>query len=492
VLTLDKEFLNMAMILDQVKQFFQSWKPEAEINEVIQLAKAGSDRLYFRVEIPNRTYIVTYNENQRENNAFIEFSRHFSNKQLAVPEIFHVSEDKRFYIQSDLGQVSLFDILQNQGFTENTFQLYQKTLAQMAQLQVNGGAGFDYNQCIATHSFDRQTIYSDLLYFKYYFLKALQLPYDKNLLLNDFETLSYYLMQERNKYFMHRDCQSRNVMVQNDKVYFIDYQGGMKGALQYDVASMLWQAKAALPYEWREELVNYYFDRANELMDHKMLRKDFLDNYHGFVLIRMLQTLGAYGYRGLFERKPHFISSIPFALKNLKYFLENIKIPIRLPELQRVLNQMVEDEIVNKFESIKATKESKLTVKICSFSYKKGLPEDSTDNGGGFVFDCRGILNPGRFEEYKKLTGRDKEVKDFLVYRTEMPVFLQHVYSLADISVTDYLKRGFDSLMISFGCTGGQHRSVYAADSLAKHLKDKFDCTIELKHIVQDEKNWVN
>lgn len=480
------------MIIDQVKEFFLSWKPEAQILEIEQLPKAGSDRLYFRVSIPGRNYIVTYNTNIPENTAFIEFTRHFHKQQAAVPEIFISSNDTRFYIQSDLGDQSLFQILKEQGFTDNTYQLYQKALAQLAHLQVKGGTGLDYNYCIATHSFDRQAIYSDLLYFKYYFLRALKLNYDKNLLLNDFETLSYFLMQERNKYFMHRDCQSRNVMVKDNKVYFIDYQGGMQGALQYDVASLLWQAKAALPYDWRKDLAEYYFEKVNFLLNNSLGKDDFLDNYYGFVLIRMLQTLGAYGFRGLFERKPHFISSIPFALNNLKYFLENIKFPIRLPELQKVLHAMVDDEIINRFENIKATEKSPLVVKVSSFSYKKGLPADPSGHGGGFVFDCRGILNPGRFDEYKKLTGRDKPVKDFLLYKTEMPTFLQHVYSLLDISVTDYLKRGFDSLMVSFGCTGGQHRSVYAADSLAKHLEEKFGCKVELKHVVQEEKNWVN
>jgi aminoglycoside/choline kinase family phosphotransferase len=482
----------MSTIIEQVKGFFESWKPETVIDEIKQLPQAGSDRQYFRVRTQQRSYIVTYNNNIPENSAFLDFSKHFHSKQLAVPEIFHSSPDKSFYIQSDLGDTSLFDIVQSQGYTDRTFELYQKTFAQLAQLQILGGTGLDYDKCIATRSFDRQAIYSDLLYFKYYFLRALKLNYDKNLLLNDFEMLSYFLMQERNKFFMMRDCQSRNVMVKDDKVYFIDYQGGMQGALQYDIASMLWQAKAALPYEWRDELVNYYFDRVNELLGGQLNRKDFLDNYHSFVLIRMLQTLGAYGFRGLFERKAHFISSIPFALRNLKWFLENKKIPIRLPELEKVLRAMVDENIIKRFENVKATKESKLIVKINSFSYKKGLPEDSSGNGGGFVFDCRGILNPGRFDKYKKLTGRDKEVQDFLLYQTEMPVFLQHVYSMVDISVNDYLQRNFESLMVSFGCTGGQHRSVFSADSLASHLKQKFGVQVEVKHIIQEEKNWIN
>lgn len=482
----------MATIIDQVKDFFLSWKPETEIVKIRQLAQAGSDRQYFRITTSKRCYIVTYNDNIRENVAFLEFSRHFNSKQLSVPEILHQSEDQSLYIQSDLGDTSLFDILQKDGFKEGTLDLYKKTLAQLAQFQIQGGTGLNYDYCIATKSFDRNAIYSDLLYFKYYFLRALQMPYDKNLLLNDFEMLSYFLMQEQHKFFMHRDFQSRNVMVKDDKVFFIDYQGGMQGALQYDVSAMLWQAKAGLPYDWRDELVNYYFDKVNDLLDHQLVKKDFLDNYHGFVLIRMLQTLGAYGFRGLFERKPHFISSIPFALRNLKWFLENKTFPIRLPELQKVLEAMVEDKVIQRFENAKATPESKLTVNIHSFSYKKGLPEDPSGNGGGFTFDCRGLLNPGRFEKYKKLTGRDNAVQDFLMYQTEMPVFLQHVYSMVDISVNDYLKRDFENLQVNFGCTGGQHRSVFAADSLAKHLKQKFGCNVKVKHVVQEEKNWIN
>ena len=375
---------------------------------------------------------------------------------------------------------------------KNTLQLYRKTLAQLAQFQIHGGQGLDYDYCIATRSFDRNAIYSDLLYFKYYFLRALKLAYDKNLLLNDFEMLSYYLMQESHKFFMHRDCQSRNVMVKDDKVYFIDYQGGMQGALQYDVAAMLWQAKAGIPYEWRDEVVSYYFDRVNDLLSNQLVKKDFLDNYHAFVLIRMLQTLGAYGFRGLFERKPHFISSIPFALRNLKWFLENKTIPVRLPELQKALEAMVTDEVISRFENVKATSENKLTVYIHSFSYKQGLPKDPSGNGGGFAFDCRGIMNPGRNEAYKKLTGRDKEVQEFLMYQTEMPSFLQHVYSMVDITVSDYLKRDFESLQVNFGCTGGQHRSVFAAESLANHLTQKFGCNVKVSHVVQEAKNWIN
>ncbi|MBI2730056.1 MAG: phosphotransferase [Sphingobacteriales bacterium] len=482
----------MNSIPEEVKAFFESWKPGPDTT-IQTLPQAGSNRHYFRVFQNNSSYIVTFNPtNVPENNAFIEFSRHFFIKQLPVPEILHADAEKKHYIQSDLGDISLFQLVQQHGYNDYIFELYKKSFAQLARLQVEGGQNLDYNNCIATKSFDKHAIYSDLLYFKYYFLRALQLPYDKNLLLNDFEMLSSYLVQEDHKFFMHRDCQSRNVMVKDDRVYFIDYQGGMQGALQYDVASMLWQARAALPYDWRDELYDYYYNHVNTLLGNRLHKPYFKDNYDGFVLIRMLQTLGAYGFRGLFERKPHFISSIPFALKNLRWFLQNKNIPIRLPELQKILWAIADDKIIERYDTIKAGPECKLKVKVSSFSYKKGMPEDLSGNGGGFVFDCRGIYNPGRQEEFKKLTGRDKEVQEFLLHESEMPSFLQYVYGIVDITVQDYIKRGFENLMISFGCTGGQHRSVFAADSLAKHLQEKFNVVTEIHHIEQESKNWIN
>lgn len=472
----------MAEILADIRQLFRDWKKN-DPDEIITLKQAGSNRMYFRARKDSNSYIVTYNPgNFLENNAFVAFSRHFNTKQLPVPEILFTDAGLTSYIQSDLGDISLYDIMQKEGFSPRVYDLYKKTCQQLARLQIEGGRGLDYSSCIATKSFDKQAIYSDLLYFLYYFVRALDLPYDKNALLNDFDILSSYLMQEEQKYFMHRDCQSRNVMVNDDRVYFIDYQGGMQGALQYDMASLLWQARASLPYEWRDSLLDYYFDKANELLGHSLDRQTFMDSYDGFVLIRMLQTLGAYGFRGLFERKHYFISSIPFGLKNLKWFMHNKKFPIRLPELQKLLFMISDDAMIQRFETIKAGPDCPLTVTIRSFSYKCGLPEDESGNGGGFMFDCRGILNPGRFEEYKSLTGKDREVREFLLHKTRMPLFLQHVFSLVDISVEDYIKRGFASLQVNFGCTGGQHRSVYAAERLADHLREKFNVRIIVVH----------
>lgn len=278
-----------------------------------------------------------------------------------------------------------------------------------------------------------------------------------------------------------------------EAVHFIDYQGGMLGALQYDVASLLWQAKAELPDDWKNNLLDYYMDCVDEVLHTKIDRTRFVSQYNGYVLIRLLQVLGAYGFRGLFERKAHFLTSIPLALRNIKWFFSNKRVGIRLPEFERMLGLMVEEEVIHRFEPMKATEETALVVRINSFSYKlNGIPADETENGGGFVFDCRSILNPGRFEEYKTQTGRDKDVKDFLEQQTRMPQFLNSVYNIIDIAVEDYMKRGFANLQISFGCTGGQHRSVYAADALARHIKNKYGVKIELKHLIQDAKNWIN
>jgi UPF0042 nucleotide-binding protein len=325
----------------------------------------------------------------------------------------------------------------------------------------------------------------------------LRKPYDKQQLIDDFEALSNYLTHTDHKFFMMRDFQSRNIQVMADNsVHFIDYQGGMKGAPQYDVASLLWQARANLSEEWKQNLLTDYMDALEPLLDKPLNRKTFTSQYNGYVLIRLLQVLGAYGFRGLFERKAHFLTSIPLALRNLKSFISRNAMGISVPEFDKVLELCVGDEIIKQFTPVQASEATPLVVKICSFSFKKGLPptEDPGCNrdGGGFVFDCRGILNPGRIESMKTQTGRDKEVIQYLEQQTKMPEFLYSVFDVVDITVADFIKRGFDSLMVSFGCTGGQHRSVYAADALTRHLKNKFRVNVQLNHWVQDAKDWIN
>lgn len=478
----------MDAIVQSIKQLFEQNfnKPYLEITK---LPQSGSDRTYFRIHDKAKTYIATYGLNVQENQTFINFSKHFKTQGAPVPEIFAVSDDFTIYIQEDLGTASLLNKLEEHGHGDYVYGLFCKSLVQLANIQIKGHEGLNYDWCLTAKEFGKQAILSDLLYFKYYFLDTLRLPYDKQAMLDDFEALSTYLTKTEYKYFMFRDFQSRNIIINNDEVFFIDYQGGMQGALQYDVASLLWQAKAELSNEWKNSLLDFYMDRIDALLEKPIDRNIFVSQFNGYVLIRLLQVLGAYGFRGLFERKAHFLASIPLALKNLKYFLQHQRMGLVLPEFDRMLNLIVTDEIIERFQPTQANENTPLVVKVKSFSYKKSIPEDTSGNGGGFVFDCRGILNPGRFAQYKTITGKDKPVIDFLEQQTKMNDFLNSVFDIVDISVEDYIKRDFENLSINFGCTGGQHRSVYAAEQTARHLKNKYKVKVELEHC--NELNWV-
>lgn len=482
----------MQNLIDAVKDLYLKWKGTEPVSvDVIPIS--GSERRYFRVHGKNKTVIGTYGANIKENESFIYFSENFYKKKLAVPEIYAVSQDRMFYLQEDFGDISLLNHLEKDGFTQTVYDLFKKGLEELAMLQVKGDSGLDYKKCLTNKEFGKEAIMADLLYFKYYFLDALRKPYDKQKLIRDFEALSNYLTHTEYKYFMFRDFQSRNILVRDDNsVHFIDYQGGMKGAPQYDVASMLWQARANLPATWKESLLDDYMHTFETLIDGPLDRIVFRSQYNGYVLIRLLQVLGAYGFRGLFERKAQFLTAIPLGLRNLREFSTHQSVGIAVPEFRKVLDICVSDEIIQQFTPTQASEQTPLLVKICSFSYRKGLPQDETNNGGGFVFDCRGILNPGRIDEFKTQHGRDKPVKDFLEQQTQMLSYLNSVFDIVDMTVEDYIKRDFESLMVSFGCTGGQHRSVYAADALARHLRNKFKVKIELRHMVQDEKNWSN
>lgn len=481
----------MQAIIESVKELFSSFS-RSSITGIEKIPQSGSNRIYFRILTADSSYIATYNDNIRENRTFIHYSRHFRQQGCPVPEIYTVNDSYTIYLQEDFGDQSLLRELEQHGHNDHVYQLFATSLNELARLQIKGDEGLDYEWAITSKEFGKQAILSDLLYFKYYFLDTLQIPYDKERLIDDFEALSTYLTHVDHKYFMFRDFQSRNILIRDKHVYFIDFQGGMKGALQYDVASMLWQAKAELSDTWKDDLLEHYMGCVESILEKKIDRTRFVSQYNGYVLIRMLQVLGAYGFRGLFERKAHFLTSIPLALRNVKGFLGSKQVGIGLPEFERLLGLMVREEVIGRFEPVQADADTPLVVHIHSFSYKKGIPADTNGHGGGFVFDCRGILNPGRFAEYKTQTGRDKPVKDFLEQQTKMPEFLNSVYDIVDIAVEDYIQRDKKSLTIGFGCTGGQHRSVYAADALTRHLRNKFHVKVDLHHIVQEEKNWVN
>jgi aminoglycoside/choline kinase family phosphotransferase len=478
----------MEAITKHIKNLYKTIH-SAEWDHITKIPQSGGDRIYFRIVQGEQSWIATYNLNIRENDTFIYFAGHFYNKGLPVPRVLAVNEDKSIYIQADLGSVSLLEVLEKEGKTEHVFSLFQKSLKALATLQVKGGEGLDYNYCLTSKEFGKHSILTDLLYYKYYFLDTLQYPYDKQALIDEFELLSDKLASKEMNHFLFRDFQSRNIIVNNDEVYFIDFQGGMQGGLSYDVASLLWQAKAALSNEWKEKLLNYYIAEVQKILPTPMNEEQFRKQYNGFVLLRLLQVLGAYGFRGLFERKAHFLTSIPLGLNNLKSFLANSPISNETPVFAGILNWMVSDEVVQRFAPPVANEKTPLVITINSFSYKKGLPSDESDNGGGFIFDMRGILNPGRFDDYKKLSGQDKPVQDFLEQRTKMNTFLNSVWDLIDITVENYLSRDFESLQINFGCTGGQHRSVFAAEQTARHLRNKYKVKVVLEHT--NKNNWV-
>jgi len=456
---------------------------EKKPQRVEKLPPSGSYREYYRIFTDKDSVIAVYNTDKKENHAFIGFSNHFHEKGLPVPEIYYDFPDDGIYFQKDLGNITLFEYIVNHRFgdefPEDVHKMYIKTIAELPKFQVLGSKGLNFSLCYPRADFDRQSMMWDLNYFKYYFLKLAKISFDEQLLENDFHTFCDYLMQAHSDYFLYRDFQSRNVMILDETPYFIDYQGGRKGALQYDIASLLYDAKANIPPQIRNELFEYYLDCLSNYIP--VNRKEFTGYFHAYVFVRIMQAMGAYGFRGLYENKTHFLKSIPFALVNLNYLLKNYKLDIHVPELIKALTHVTESKFlqnIGKAETLKVT--------ICSFSFKKGYPVDNSGNGGGFVFDCRSLPNPGRLEEYKPFTGKDKNVIDFIEKYSEVTEFLSSAYALADQSVENYIKRGFKDVMFSFGCTGGQHRSVYCAEQLKKHISAKFDVEIEVKHREQN------
>ncbi|WP_321280906.1 phosphotransferase [Marinifilum fragile] len=465
-------------------RLFENWAQD-KVVETELLPQSGSYREYIRIIGKKRIVLGAYNADLKENHAFISFSKHFLSKNLPVPEIYHQDDENGLYLLQDLGKTTLFDYILNlrvgEGFATDLVLIYKKIISQLVRFQVEGGEGLDFTACYPRDSFDKQSMIWDLHYFKYYFLKLAKIPFDEQLLENDFQKFSDYLLDAPRDYFLYRDFQSRNIMLVNGEPWFIDYQGGRKGALQYDLASLLYDAKADLPQEVRDELFDHYLQEIKKVQEVDL--KAFKSFFQGYVLIRIMQAMGAYGFRGFYERKEHFLKSIPYALKNLETILGRLDMPVELPELTKALNEVVSSEFL---QHVGKEEEVKLNVEINSFSYRRGIPLDKSTNGGGFVFDCRAIHNPGRYKEYVEMTGKDQPVIDFFKEKSEMDEFLTSVYAIVDMSVGKYIKRKFTNLQVSFGCTGGRHRSVFSAESLAKHLSEKFDVNISLRHIERE------
>jgi aminoglycoside/choline kinase family phosphotransferase len=464
---------------NEIIQLFEHHFQE-KVDSFSMLPASGSDREYCRLQNANRSVIGAVNADVKENTAFLSFTNHFRKKELPVPEIYTVSSDLKKYLLEDLGNTTLFDFLsktrESEGFSENIISEYRKVLQVLPKIQIIAGKDLNYSVCYPREAFDKQSMMWDLNYFKYYFLKLAKIPFDEQELEDDFQAFSNYLLSAPSGFFMYRDFQSRNVMLKDDQVYFIDYQGGRRGALQYDLASLLYDGKADIPQDARNQLFQFYLAELKNYMH--VNENEFTSYFNGFVLIRIMQAMGAYGFRGFYEKKEHFLKSIPYAIRNLENLLPKLKLPVKMPHLVKVLHGLTQSETLKEF----GQRNSDLTVRVMSFSYKKGIPDDPSGNGGGFVFDCRALNNPGRYPEFKNLTGKDLKVQEFLEQKSEMEWFLKPVKALVDQSVKNYLERGFTHLTVNFGCTGGQHRSVYAAEKVAGHLRNNYPVNVVLIH----------
>jgi len=471
--------------------------------QIHSIAESGSARKYFRILTETCSLIGTYSSNVEENEAFLYYSQHFHKLNLNVPEVLDVNAEHTCYLQSDFGDDNLFNHVQKSLMAcgtstnsrssiqlgDNVIALYKKALGHLVRFQFIGHQGLDYKNAYPSERFDRQAILDDLNYFKYYFVKPHEeIDFNETRLGNDFIAFADLVSQASCDFFMYRDFQSRNIMVKDNELYFIDFQGGRKGPLNYDVVSLLYQVKAQIPQSIRNELIQYYKEELSQYIDPEAVKFDHYQPY--FVYLRLMQVLGAYGFRGLIQKKSHFIESIPYALHEIEALSKSTPLT-DYPELQSVINQLY--KLNPKYEQLILPPTGKLTVTINSFSFKKGYPSDFSGNGGGFVFDCRALPNPGREPEFKTKTGRDYEVIDYLMAKPPVHVFLDHVKGIVSQSVDNYRERHFSNLMVSFGCTGGQHRSVFFAQTIYEWLKTIYpDIHLKLNHIerkIKEEHN---
>ncbi|MBN2613355.1 MAG: phosphotransferase [Bacteroidales bacterium] len=462
--------------IGELKKLYAAWAGE-EVISMESLPESGSVRKYYRIKGAGRMAIGVYNPDNRENTAFVYLSRHLKKHGVNVPEVYLADLAEDIYLVEDLGDMMLYNYYNaNINNRESVVNLYKSVIREMPTLQANAARGLDFGVCYPRAAFDQQSMMWDLHYFKSYFLKLTGVKFYEQDLEDDFNALTKFLLQAKREYFLFRDFQSRNIMLHSGKVYFIDYQGGRKGALQYDIASLLFEAKTSLSPEIRDELLAYYIEIFSSVKGFNS--KNFLKYYYGYVLIRMLQALGAYGFRGYFERKQFFLQSIPPAVKNLEWLVQHADFGVKLPQLENCFEQIIQSEISRQFE----LPADEFTVSVNSFSYKSGIPLDNSGNGGGFVFDCRALSNPGRYEQYKAYTGKDYPVIEFLNGQGEVQEFLNHAYAIVESSIKNYKERNFAHLMVNFGCTGGQHRSVFCAEEISSRIKQKPGVKVITRH----------
>ncbi len=468
--------------MDVLRRLFEEhFHAPAENAQPLQGQLGGSGRAIVRLAGGGKTAIGILHSVREENVAFLEFSRHFRRHGLPVPEIYAEDLGHGAYLEEDLGDITLFEFLgahrEDDVIGPEAVEAYRKVVTVLPRFQVEAAGDLNYKVCYPRSSFDRQSIAWDLNYFKYYFLRLAGVAFNEQALEQDFSRLIKFLLTARHDYFLYRDFQSRNIMLRGGQPFFLDYQGGRRGALQYDIASLLYDGKADLPPELRRQLLDAYLDRLAGLI--ALDRAAFMEHYYAYVYVRILQALGAYGFRGFYERKTHFLQSVPYALKNLRWLASHVRLPIELPALLEALEAITVSEKLRNLAPAAAG----LTVRIFSFSFHRALPVDESGHGGGFVFDARGLPNPGREQRFRSLTGKDAEVIDYLGNQESVRQFLAHTESLVDASVANYRQRGFSSLMVSFGCTGGQHRSVYLAEQLARHLRGTNGVETVVRHM---------
>ncbi len=475
--------------MDALKRLFeQHFHSPPERVQPLQGQLGGSGRVIVRLAGSGHTAVGIVGPVREENLAFLEFSRHFRRHHLTVPEIYAEDLGHGAYLEEDLGDTTLFEFLSanrsGDAVSPEVVEAYRKVVAELPRFQVVAGRDLNYKVCYPRSSFDRQSIAWDLNYFKYYFLRLAGIPFNEQALELDFSRLTKLLLAAPHDYFLYRDFQSRNVMLRSGQPWFLDYQGGRKGALHYDIASLLYDGKADLPPALRQELLDHYLDTLSGFID--LDRSAFMEHYYAYVYVRILQALGAYGFRGFYERKAHFLQSVPYALKNLRWLAHNVRLPVALPSLLDALQAMQASE---KLRDLSAPAPG-LTVRVFSFSFHNGIPADESGNGGGFVFDGRSLPNPGREEQYRQLTGKDEAVIEYLDRQPGVHEFLDHAFSLVDSSVANYRQRGFSNLIVSFGCTGGQHRSVYLAEHLAEHLRGTKGVDVKVRHMQLEKLGW--
>ncbi|MDX2111131.1 MAG: RNase adapter RapZ [Verrucomicrobiota bacterium] len=461
-------------------------------DSITALSGHGSDRRYFRLVGQGSTVIGALNEDVSENRAFLAFAKHFKGHGLPVPSVHCVAPDERAYLQEDLGDTTLFAALKaarpgGGDIPPVLAEAYEKSVRLLPEVQIRAAADMDFSVCYPRAAFDRQSMQWDLNYFKYYFLRLAHIPFHEQSLEDDFQALIDYLVQAPSGYFLYRDFQSRNIMLRGGEPWFIDFQGGRRGALAYDISSILLDAKADLPFAFREHLLTVYLESAAQVLRQAkapaaLLRhvepEGFAPWFAGFTLIRLLQAMGAYGYRGFHERKPHFLQSVPYAIRNIERLLANWELPHPLPALRETLERITRITRLREIAAVTVP----LAISVTSFSYKGSYPVDDSGHGGGFVFDCRCLPNPGRDPALAPYTGCDTIIREWLESREEVGEFLSHIRAMLNQAVQSYHQRNFTQLAISFGCTGGRHRSVYCTEQTAAWLRSLPQVEVVVKH----------